>query len=100
MVSPATWALARADYLGGATARDVADRFDIGLRQTIARKGWSKRALADARAMAGPGGPSVSDRASFPPLGEDAHASRPPAADAPADGMIFSRRCWPAPVRR
>ncbi|MCS6625507.1 DNA mismatch repair protein MutH [Roseibacterium beibuensis] len=62
MVSPPTWALARADYLGGMTAEQVADKHGIGLhnlRQTMARKGWTKRALADARATAGPGGPPV-----------------------------------------
>lgn len=62
MVSPPTWELARADYLGGMTAQGVADRHGIGLhnlRQTMARKGWTKRALADARVLAGPGGPPV-----------------------------------------
>lgn len=62
MVSPPTWELARADYLGGMTAQQVADKHRIGLhnlRQTMARKGWTKRALADARAAAGPGGPPV-----------------------------------------
>jgi hypothetical protein len=62
MVSPPTWELARADYLGGMTAQQVADKHVIGLhnlRQTMARKGWTKRALADARATAGPGGPPV-----------------------------------------
>ena len=62
MVSPPTWELARADYLGGMTAQQVADKHGIGLhnlRQTMARKGWTKRALADARATAGPGGPPV-----------------------------------------
>ena len=60
MVSSATWELARAAYLGGETAQAVADRFGIGvhnLRQKIYREGWSKRALADARLVAGPGGP-------------------------------------------
>lgn len=67
MVSPPTWELARAAYLGGETAQTVADRFGIGLqnlRQKIFREGWSKRALADARVMAGPGGP---DLAPIPP---------------------------------
>jgi hypothetical protein len=62
MVSPATWELARADYLGGMTAAAVAKKHAIGLhnlRQTMARKGWTKRALAEARAVAGPGGPAV-----------------------------------------
>ncbi|NJC42560.1 hypothetical protein GGQ87_002855 [Brevundimonas alba] len=75
MVSAPTWELARADYLGGMTAQKVADRHGIGLhnlRQTIARNGWSKRALADARAMAGPGGPPITLPAA------------PAAADAPS----------------
>lgn len=62
MVADTTWELARADYLGGMTARQVADRHGIGLhnlRQTMARKGWTKRALAEARATGGPGGPPV-----------------------------------------
>lgn len=65
MVSPPTWELARAAYLGGETAHAVAGRFDIGLsnlRQKIYREGWSKRALADARVVAGPGGPAPQPR--------------------------------------
>ena len=60
MVADTTWALARADYLGGMTAQQVADKHGIGvhnLRQTMARMGWTKRALAEARAAPGPGGP-------------------------------------------
>lgn len=51
MAGPPTWELARADYLGGMTAQKVADKHGIGLhnlRQTMARKGWTKRALAGA----------------------------------------------------
>lgn len=62
MVADTTWDLARADYLGGMTAKQVADKHTIGLhnlRQTMARNGWTKRALAEARAFAGPGGPAV-----------------------------------------
>lgn len=69
MVADTTWALARADYLGGMTAQQVADKHGIGLhnlRQTMARNGWTKRALADARAAAGPGGPPVTV-AALPP---------------------------------
>jgi hypothetical protein len=88
MVSPATWALARADYLGGMTAQAVADRHDIGLnnlRQTMARKGWTKRALAEARAMAGPGGPPVADPPPDPIAAARA-AAAPPPGGAPANG--------------
>lgn len=62
MVSESTWALARADYLGGMTAEAAARKHDIGLhnmRQTMARKGWTKRALAEARTFPGPGGPDT-----------------------------------------
>ncbi|GAA0637972.1 hypothetical protein [Brevundimonas lenta] len=82
MVSPPTWELARAAYLGGMTAEAVAEKYDIGLhnlRQTIARKGWSKRALADARALAGPGGPPVpAPVAATPPSPEPASPPAPP----------------------
>lgn len=53
MVSPATWELARAGYLGGETLKQVAARLQIGehnLRRKINASGWTKRALADARA--------------------------------------------------
>ncbi len=52
MVAEATWELARADYLGGMTARQVADKYVIGvhnLRARISERGWSKRALAAGR---------------------------------------------------
>jgi len=77
MVADTTWELARADYLGGMTAQAVADKHNIGLhnlRQTMARNGWTKRALAEARAVAGPGGPAVT----VPPA-----APAAPAAAAP-----------------
>ena len=58
MVSPATWALARHDYLIlRMTAEAVAKKHDIGLanlQQTMARKGWTKRALAEAEAALQP----------------------------------------------
>lgn len=53
MVSAPTWELARAAYLGGDTAAQIAARLQIGvhnLRRKIHKNGWSKRALADARA--------------------------------------------------
>lgn len=79
MVSPPTWELARAAYLGGMTAQQVAGRFDIGvhnLRQTIKRRGWSKRGLADARAQA---------RDEFVP----AEAPRPATPDAAVEADLF-----------
>lgn len=87
MVSPPTWDLARADYLGGMTAKAVADKHHIGLhnlRQTMARNGWTKRALADARARAGPGGPPVTV----------------PAAPAAAAGVDDSTDLLEAVLRR
>ena len=80
MVGPATWELARAAYLGGETARAVAERFGIGLqnlRQKIHREGWSKKALAAARDPTGPGGPAPSPGALASPAA--------PPASAPAD---------------
>jgi hypothetical protein len=49
IVSEATWALARADYLAGMTAPAVAERHGMavgGLRGRIAREGWSKKGHA------------------------------------------------------
>lgn len=94
MVSPATWVLARADYLGGMTAQAVADKHGVGLhnlRQTMARKGWTKRALADARAAVQP------DAAASPPppdplaMARAAAAGRTGPADpaAPAGGDVL-----------
>jgi hypothetical protein len=85
MVSPPTWELARAAYLGGETAQAVADRFGIGLqnlRQKIFREGWSKRALAEARTLAGPGGPPVTPTPHASPA--DAPGAALPAAATPA----------------
>ena len=94
MVSPATWVLARADYLGGMTAQAVADKHGVGLhnlRQTMARNGWTKRALADARAAVQP------DAAASPPppdplaMARAAAAGRTGPADpaAPAGGDVL-----------
>ena len=66
MVSPQTWELARADYLGGMTAQQVADKYVIGvhnLRAHISEHGWSKRAQLNQPSAATP-----SDRA--PPDGQ------------------------------
>lgn len=85
MVSEPTWELARAAYLGGETAAAVARRFDIGvhnLRQKIHREGWSKRALADAVAFPGPGGPPPPPREPLP-----AHAVPAPVAPGTEDLM-------------
>jgi hypothetical protein len=79
MVSPPTWELARAAYLGGQTAAEVAERFNIGLqnlRQNIYKHGWSKRALADARAAVQPDAVA----ASVPP---------PPSPAAEAEGDLL-----------
>ncbi len=70
MVSPETWPLARAAYLGGKTAAEVAAQFDIGLqnlRQHIYKHGWSKRALANARAGVIAGAAPVEPRPPEPP---------------------------------
>lgn len=85
MVSPPTWELARADYLNGMTAEAVAVKHGIGLanlRQTMARKGWTKRALADARATPGPGGP---------PLPAAAPAEAPPPAGGDVMEEVLTR---------
>lgn len=45
------WALARAGYLAGESARAVAERLGLteyAIRKRISREGWSKRALAEA----------------------------------------------------
>lgn len=88
MVSPPTWELARAAYLGGETAQAVAERFGIGLqnlRQKIFREGWSKRALAEARTLAGPGGPPVTPTPHASPA--DAPGAVLPAPPADEDLM-------------
>jgi hypothetical protein len=64
MVDQRTWALVRADYLGGMTAAAVAEKYGVGRHNVtarISREGWTKRALAEARARPGPGGPPLPD---------------------------------------
>src|SRR5690606_36908016 len=96
MVADATWELARADYLGGMTAQQVADKYVIGvhnLRARISERGWSKRALAQARVFSGPGGPPLTHPTAAPPPGPErtrATATPPaPAAAAEAGGDLL-----------
>ena len=84
-VASTTWELARADYLNGETAWVVAERYDIGvsnLRQTFNRRGWTRRALAEARACAGPGGPPPQ------PQPQPAAAVGIAAAPPPGEGLF------------
>lgn len=74
MVSDATWELARAGYLGGETMQQVADRLQIGvhnLRRKISLCGWTKRALAQARATA-----RALDEDGVPPPNPNSNASK------------------------
>jgi len=94
MVADTTWALARADYLGGMTAQQVADKHGIGLhnlRQTMARKGWTKRALAEAHAAAGPGGPPVTAPAPAPAPAAAAAEPDPAAASGDLPATVLAR---------
>lgn len=93
MVSPATWELARAAYLSGKTAAQVAKQFDIGphnLRQNIYKNSWSKRAYAQARgARAADAGAGPSAGLRFPePIQDDGPA--PNATFSPGDLMAIA----------
>ncbi|MDP3405552.1 MAG: hypothetical protein Q8S03_12730 [Brevundimonas sp.] len=74
-VAPFVWELAYADYMAGETAGVVAARYDIGLsnlQQTFNRRGWTRKALAEARARIR--------------LGPGASQGAPSPAPAPATG--------------
>lgn len=89
MVAEATWELARADYLGGMTAQQVADKYVIGvhnLRAQISKRGWSKSALAAARVFPGPGGPPLPHPAAAAPPAPDRRRTKTPPPQPPPEG--------------